>query len=162
MLRVERKDKMESSAVRVEQGTVRETYSISAWRKAMIKYSFEFVVNGDCCSAWFNPQNGETYSDCPGRQRGALFEFAAELEQIIRQPKPHLDSLTVRKFLCEHLRAMIDVETELRDSSASECRREFLNLEPGDLKKLSPEEQRLLKQIEEAEMGNGSRGQRPA
>lgn len=131
---------MESSAVRVEQGTVRETYSISAWRKAMIKYSFEFVVNGDCCSAWFNPQNGETYSDCPGRQREGLFEFVAELEQIIRQPKPHLDSLTVRKFLCEHLRAMIEVETELQESPASESRYECLNPKPVDVEKLSQEE----------------------
>jgi hypothetical protein len=54
----------------------------------------------------------------------------AELERIIRQPKPHLDSLTVRKFLWEHLRAMIEVETELLDSPVAEYQSEILNPKP--------------------------------
>ena len=131
---------MESSGVIIEEGILRQTYSGAAWKRAMSKYSFDFEVNGKRYSAWFNPQDDGFYSDCPAPQREGLCEFVAELEQIIRQPKPNLDSLTVRKFLWEHLRAMIEVETELLDSPVAECRREFLNLEPGDLKKLSPEE----------------------
>ena len=79
----------------------------------------------------------------------------AELEQIIRQPKPHLDSLTVRKFLCAHLRAMIEVEAELLDSPVAECQRELLNSKPMDMEKLSVEEQWLLELMkEEAEKAN--------
>jgi hypothetical protein len=89
------------------------------------------------------PQDHGFYSDCPAPQREGLCEFVAELEQIIRQPKPHLDSLTVRKFLCEHLRAMIEVETELLDSPVAECQRELLNPKPVDMEKLSLEEQTL-------------------
>ena len=81
----------------------------------------------------------------------------AELEQIIRQPKPHLDSLSVRKFLCEHLRAMIEVETELLDSPVAECQRELLNSKPVDMEQLSLEEQWLLELMtEEAEKANAA------
>jgi hypothetical protein len=126
-LTVERNQHVTVSAkVRVEQGTVRETYSPSAWGRAICKYSVDFEINGERYSAWVNPHDGGYYSDCPDPQREGLFEFVAELEQIIRQPKPHLDSLTVRKFLCEHLRAMIEVETELRYRPASECEYELL------------------------------------
>ena len=83
----------------------------------------------------------------------------AELEQIIRQPKPHLDLLTVRKFLCEHLRAMIEVETELLDSPVAECQIELLNAKPVDMEKLSPEEQWLFELMkEEAEKANEAGG----
>jgi len=117
---------MEGSEVRIEEGTLRQTYVGEAWKRAMSKYSVDFEVNGKRYSAWFNPQDDGFYSDCPAPQREGLCEFVAELEQIIRQPKPHLDSLTVRKFLCEHLRAMIEVETELRYRPASECEYELL------------------------------------
>jgi hypothetical protein len=149
---------MENSGVRVEEGTVRETYSGAAWRKAMAKYVIKFEVHGQCCSAWFNPQNGEFYTDCPAPQSEGLYGAAAELERIIGEPKPHLDSLGLRKFLYEHLRAMIDVETELQGSPASESTYEFLNLETVDLEKLSLEEQRLFELIkQEAEKANETR-----
>ena len=146
---------MENSEVRFEEGTLRQTYSGAAWKRAMSKYSVDFEVNGKRYSAWVNPHDGGYYSDCPNPQREGLCEFVAELEQIIRQPKPHLDSLTVRKFLCEHLRAMIEVETELLDSPVAECQRELLNSKPVDMEKLSLEEQWLLELMkEEAEKAN--------
>jgi hypothetical protein len=115
----------------------------------------DFEVNGKRYSAWFNPQDDVFYSDCPAPQREILYGAAAELEQIIRQPKPHLDSLTVRKFLWEHLRAVIEVETELLDSPVAECQRELLNSKPVDMEKLSLEEQWLLELMkEEAEKAN--------
>ena len=98
---------MEKTEVRFEEGTLRQTYSGTAWKRTMSKYLVEFEVNGKRYSAWVNPHDGGYYSDCRNPQREGLCEFVAELEQIIRQPKPHLDSLTVRKFLCEHLRAMM-------------------------------------------------------
>ena len=152
---------MLSAKVRVEQGTVRETYSPSAWGRAICKYSVDFEINGERYSAWVNPHDGGYYSDCPDPQREGLFEFVAELEQIIRQPKPHLDSLTVRKFLCEHLRAMIEVETELRYRPALECEYELLNPVPVDMEELSVEQQQWLFDVikEEADKakpdGNG-------
>src|SRR6266446_4310094 len=100
---------MEKSGVRFEEGTLRQTYSGTAWKRAMSKYSVDFEVNGKRYSAWFNPQDDVFYSDCPAPQREGLYGAAAELERIIGQPKPRLDSLIVRKFLCEHLRAMIEV-----------------------------------------------------
>jgi hypothetical protein len=149
---------MEQSAVKVEEGTLRETYSNAALREAMRKYAFKFDVDGKSCSAWFNFQDDGFYSDCPAQQREGLYEFVAELEQIIRQPKPHLDSLTVRKFLCEHLRAMIEVETELLDNPVAECQREFLNAKPVDMENLSLEEQWLFELIkQEAEKANETR-----
>src|ERR1700730_11302579 len=149
---------MEGSEVRIEQGTLRQTYSGAAWRKAMSKYSVEFEVNSKRYSAWFNPQDDGFYSDCPPPKRKILYGAAAELERIIRQPKPRLDSLTVRKFLWEHLRAMIQVETELLDNPVAECQRELLNSKPVDMEKLSLEEQWLLEPIkEEAEKANEAR-----
>jgi hypothetical protein len=124
----------------------------------MSKYSVEFEVNSKRYSAWFNPQDDGFYSDCPAPQREILYGAAAELERIIRQPKPRLDSLTVRKFLWEHLRAMIEVETELLDNPVAECQRELLNSKPVDMEKLSLEEQWLLELIkEEAEKANEAR-----
>jgi hypothetical protein len=38
---------MLSAKVRVEQGTVRETYSPSAWGRAICKYSVDFEINGE-------------------------------------------------------------------------------------------------------------------
>ena len=150
---------MEGSEVRIEEGTLRQTYVGKAWKRAMSKYSVEVEVNGKRYSAWFNPQDDGFYSDCPAPQREGLCEFVAELEQIIRQPKPHLDSLTVRKFLWEHLRAMIEVETELLDSPVAECQRELLNSRPVDIEKLSLEEQWLLELMkQEAEKANEARG----
>jgi hypothetical protein len=146
---------MQSSEVRIEEGTLRQTYAGAAWKRAILKYSVDFEVNGKRYSTWFNPHDGGYYSDCPNPQREGLCKFVAELEQIIRQPKPHLDSLTVRKFLCEHLRAMIEVETELLDNPVAECQREFLNAKPVDMEKLSLEEQWLLELMkEEAEKAN--------
>src|ERR1700730_17696925 len=146
---------MEGSEVRIEEGTLRQTYVGKAWKRAMSKYSVEVEVNGKRYSAWVNPHDGGYYSDCPNPQREGLCEFVAELEQIIRQPKPHLDSLTVRKFLCEHLGAMIEVETEVRYRPASECEYELLNPVPVDMEKLSVEQQRLFELIrEEAEKAN--------
>jgi hypothetical protein len=149
---------MENSGVKIEEGTLRQTYAGAAWRRAMSKYSVAFEVNGKGYSAWVNPHDGGYYSDCPNPPREGLCEFVAELEQIIRQPKPHLDSLTVRKFLCEHLRAMIEVETELLDNPVAECRSELLNPKPVDMEKLSLEEQWLFELIkEEAEKANEAR-----
>jgi hypothetical protein len=149
---------MEGSEGRIEEGTLRQTYAGAAWKRAISKYSVEVEVNGKRYSAWVNPHDGGYYSDCPNPQREGLCEFVAELERIIRQPKPHLDSLTVRKFLCEHLRAMIEVETELLDSPVAECQRELLNSKPVDMEKLSLEEQWLLELIkEEAEKANEAR-----
>jgi len=148
---------MEHSGVRFEEGTLRQTYSGAAWKRAMCRYSVDFEVNGKRYSAWVNPHDGGYYSDCPNPQREGLCEFVAELEQIIRQPKPHLDSLSVRKFLCEHLRAMIEVETELLDSPVAECQRELLNSKPVDMEQLSLEEQWLLELMtEEAEKANAA------
>jgi hypothetical protein len=135
---------MQSSEVRIEEGTLRQTYAGAAWKRAILKYSVDFEVNGKRYSTWFNPHDGGYYSDCPNPQREGLCEFVAELEQIIRQPKPHLDSLTVRKFLCEHLRAMIEVETELRYRPASECEYELLNPVPVNMEELSVEQQQWL------------------
>jgi hypothetical protein len=150
---------MEKTEVRFEEGTLRQTYSGTARKRAMSKYSVEVEVNGKRYSAWVNPHDGGYYSDCPNPQREGLCEFVAELEQIIRQPKPHLDSLTVRKFLCEHLRAMIEVETELLDSPVAECQRELLNSRPVDMEKLFPEEQWLLELMKaEAAKANEARG----
>ena len=132
---------MEKSEVRIEEGTLRQTYVGEACKRAMCKYSVDFEVNGKRYRAWVNPHDGGYYSDCPNPQREGLYEFVAELEQVIRQPKPHLDSLAVRKFLCEHLQAMIEVETELRDNPVAECESELLNVKPVDIEKLSPEEQ---------------------
>ena len=140
---------MEHSEVRIEEGTLRQTYSGAAWKRAMCRYSVDFEVNGKRYSAWFNPQDDGFYSDCPAPQREGLCEFVAELEQIIRQPKPHLDSLTVRKFLWEHLRAMIKVETELLDSPVAEYQSEILNPKPIDMENLSQEEQFLFELIKE-------------
>jgi hypothetical protein len=148
---------MEKTEVRFEEGTLRQTYSGTARKRAMSKYSVEVEVNGKRYSAWVNPHDGGFYSDCPNPQREGLYEFVAELEQIIRQPKPHLDSLTVRKFLCEHLRAMIEVESELLDSPVAECQSELLNSKPFDMEKLSPEEHLLFELIkEEAEKSNAA------
>ena len=139
---------MEKSEVIVEEGTLRQTYSGTAWKRAMSKYSVEVEVNGKRYSAWVNPHDGGYYSDCPNPQRDGLCD----------QPKPHLDSLTVRKFLCEHLRAMIEVETELLDSPVAECQRELLNSKPVDMEKLSPEEHLLFELIkEQAEKANETR-----
>jgi hypothetical protein len=135
---------MEGSEVRIEQGTLRQTYSGAAWRKAMSKYSVEFEVNSKRYSAWFNPQDDGFYSDCPAPQREILYGAAAELERIIRQPKPRLDSLTVRKFLWEHLRAMIEVETELLDNPVAEYQSEILNPKAIDMENLSQEEAILV------------------
>lgn len=140
---------MENSEVKIEEGTLRQTYSGAAWKRAMSKYSVDFEVNGKRYSAWFNPQDDGFYSDCPNPQREGLYEFVAELERIIRQPKPHLDSLTVRKFLCEHLRAMIEVEAEPRDNPVADCQSELLNPKPVDMEKLSLEEQWLFELIKE-------------
>ena len=43
---------MESSEVRIEEGTLRQTYSGAAWKRAMSKYSVEVEVNGKRYSAW--------------------------------------------------------------------------------------------------------------
>jgi hypothetical protein len=37
---------MEYSGVRFEEGTLRQTYSGTAWKRAMSKYSVDFEVNG--------------------------------------------------------------------------------------------------------------------
>jgi hypothetical protein len=152
---------MEGSEVRIEEGTLRQTYVGKAWKRAMSKYSVEVEVNGKRYSAWVNPHGGGYYSDCPNPQREGLYGAAAELERIIGQPKPRLDSLTVRKFLWEHLRAMIEVETELRYRPASECEYELLNPVPVDMEELSVEQQQWLFDVikEEADKakpdGNG-------
>jgi hypothetical protein len=56
---------MEGSGVRIEEGTIRQTYVGEAWKRAMAKYSVEFEVNSKRYSAWFNPQDDVFYSDCP-------------------------------------------------------------------------------------------------
>jgi hypothetical protein len=149
---------MESSGVIIEEGILRQTYSGAAWKRAMCRYSVDFEINGKRYSAWVNPHDGGFYSDCPAPQREGLYGAAAELERIISQPKPHLDSLGLRKFLYEHLRAMIEVETELLDNPVAECQREFLNAKPVDMEELSLEEQWLFELIkEEAEKANQAR-----
>jgi hypothetical protein len=64
-------------------------------------------------------------------------------------------AVSAKARLWEHLRAMIEVETELLDSPVAECQRELLNPKPVDMEKLSLEEQWLLELIkEEAEKAN--------
>jgi hypothetical protein len=54
---------MEGSEVRIEEGTLRQTYVGKAWKRAMSKYSVEVEVNGKRYSAWVNPHDGGYYSE---------------------------------------------------------------------------------------------------
>ena len=58
-------------------------------------------------------------------------------------------AVSAKARLWEHLRAMIEVETELLDSPVAEYQSEILNPKPIDMENLSWEEQFLFELIKE-------------
>jgi hypothetical protein len=101
------------------EGTVRETYSDAALRKAWSKYSFEFKLDGVACHACYDPQSNDLCMDVPHEGAG-LLDLAERVDAIIRESKGDLDPLDLRRFLCKHLRAMIKVLQELRHAPVAE------------------------------------------
>jgi hypothetical protein len=130
------------------EGTVRETYSDAALRKAWSKYSFDFKLDGVACRAGYDLQESKLCIEGP--EKGAeLLDLAEKVEAIIPESKADLDPLEVRKFLCKHLRAMTKVEQELHRAPASERRFELLDSEPIDMNGMSLEDECVLEVLQE-------------
>ena len=127
---------------------MRETYSDAAVAKAMSKYSFGFKIDGVAYHCGYDPQESKLYIEGPAT-RAELLELVEKLEVIIREAKPDLDLLDVRKFLCKHLRAMTKVGEALQRAPASERRFEVLDSKPVDISGLRLEEQCLFEVIQE-------------
>jgi hypothetical protein len=137
------------------EGDVHETYSEAVLTRAWSKYSFEFEIDGVTCQAGYDRQLDTFYIKCPETAPEAsklgqkMFGLAEKVERMMRQSNSDLDALDTRKFLCEHLQAMIKVEHELQRAPASERRYELSNSKPIDTEGLSLEDQCLLEVIQE-------------
>ncbi len=130
------------------EGSVRETYADATLARAFSKYSFGFNVAGVAYHCGYDPQESKLYIEGPAT-RAELLDLVEKVEAIFRESKLGVDDLDARKFLCEHLRAMMKVEEELRRAPLSERNYEVLDSKPIDMKGLSLEEQCILEVIQE-------------
>jgi hypothetical protein len=158
---------MSNTESKFHEADVMVTYSDAALKKAYLKYSFDFTIDGDACRTWYDPEKDVACFDC-GDAGEELYQLSREIERAIKEceSKSCIDILELRKFALKHIKAMIRVEKELQNAPASERRWEVLKSKPLDLDKLSLEEQCIWEvaqeQIEKAEnegaVGNGAPG----
>jgi hypothetical protein len=145
------------------------TYSETALKKAYLKYSFDFAIDGEAHRAWYDPGEDAALFDC-GDAGESLFQLTREIEKALEQcgSKSDIAIIDLRKFALKHVQAMIRVDEELQRTPASERHWKVLNATPVDLEKLSLEEQCLLEvlreQVDKAEsegaVGEGAPGEK--
>jgi hypothetical protein len=141
---------MSNTPSKLHTATVQMTYSKPVLKKAWLKYSFGFTIDGDAYRTWQDPEKEVVCFDC-GDVGEQLHQLTQQIEQSINEcgANSEIDTFDLRKFACKHLQAMIKVEKELQCAPASEHRWEVLNTTLLDLEKLSLEEQCMFEVVQE-------------
>jgi hypothetical protein len=141
---------MSNTECKLQEADLQVSYSDTALKKAWLKYSFDFTIDGKACRTWYDPENDLECFDC-GDAAEFLYQLTQKIEKSIAEcgAKLEVDVLDVRKFAFKHLQALIRVEKKLQRSPMSERRYEVVDSKPLDMEKLSFEEQCMVEVMQE-------------